>query len=209
MPYRWIGQVEEDVAGHRQLRILRRAEDAEVEGLAWSSRGLGEAEDDAECQGMSYRGIAPLDEENGLYAVEVDVEDDVIGHPLRWLGETEDDVEGQGYYHPRGLTTRRTPRARSTGRRLPEVVVRTVRAASRAKRAAVTPAALSAFDRGRKAWSGNTAGAALAPLFLQPEVGFAAGSDAAGRSRGPRLAHSPFAVVGTWCNGLRPQPRAT
>ena len=82
----WLADVvERDEAGApTRVRVLEPADD--VEGQLWSSRGLGETEDDAKGQGYTWRGLRPA-------------EDDVEGQAWsnRGLGETEDDAKGQAY----------------------------------------------------------------------------------------------------------------
>ena len=107
----WIAQREDDVEGQGlRIRYLRPAEPDEVEGQAMR-RGLGETDEDVDGQlikrglvpeeddvaGAYFKRIAPIDERQGTYLVEIDTDDDVTGQYARAkvLGETEDDVEGQ------------------------------------------------------------------------------------------------------------------
>ena len=112
MPSYWIGQREGEAEGEATIRIVRRAEDEDVKGHP-RLRILKEQDDDTEGQmpwARSHiepegddtighplkRVLGPIDEEQGMYLVEVDSDDDVIGQRI-WhpFGQTDDDTEGQ------------------------------------------------------------------------------------------------------------------
>ena len=107
MPSYWIGQLELKTEGEGTMRIVRRAEDDDVEGhrtrfhLGQTDdvEGLGawrqlEPEGDATIETGFRHNMNPVDEEQGLYLVEVDSDEDVTGQAFRHLAP-EDDAEGQ------------------------------------------------------------------------------------------------------------------
>ena len=107
MPSYWIGQREGEDEGERTIRIVRRAVDDDVEGHP-RLRFLKEQDDDTEDQGawrqLEPEGddtighpfqVDPIDEEQGLYLIEVDSDEDVTGQILERGPSPEDDTEGQ------------------------------------------------------------------------------------------------------------------
>ena len=107
MPSYWVGKQEGD-EGEGTIRIVRRAEEEEVKGQAF--RHSLDQDDDTEGQmpwkhvepegddtiGHPYKRLGPIDEEQGLYLVEVDSDEDVTGQGLRYsLSPEDDDTEGQ------------------------------------------------------------------------------------------------------------------
>ena len=108
----WVGKREGD-EGEGTIRIIRRADDDDVKGHPFSRRTPQvEQTDDTEGQmpwsrrqvepegddtiGHPYKRLGPIDEEQGLYLIEVDSDEDVIGQRI-WhpFGQTDDDTEGQ------------------------------------------------------------------------------------------------------------------
>ena len=98
----WIAQREDDTEGQMpRIRYLRPAEDAEAEEHSKDTEGqrirggLSQdgADDDDTIGHPRIRFIRPIDEEQGLYLVEVD-SDDVTGQRTRVpFGQTEEDVK--------------------------------------------------------------------------------------------------------------------
>ena len=113
MPGYWVGKREGD-EGEGTIRIVRRAEEEEVKGQGWR-HSLDQDEDtegqmprafSLEPEGDDTIGhprlrfIRPVDEEQDLYLVEVDSDEDVTGQVLKRGLSPEDDTEGQAVRRP-------------------------------------------------------------------------------------------------------------
>ena len=110
MPRFYIAQAEEDTEGQRKMRILRPAEDDEVQGLAkfriletdddtagqGRGRSLGETENDTVGHPKMRISPEPIDSEQGAYVVEVDTNEDVTGQVYRERSPRPGGEDGQG-----------------------------------------------------------------------------------------------------------------